>query len=287
MSDCRSVKTKEQLRKELMHRLPAVGAVMIVAVALWAGCSDDGTDAPEFDTWQSQLAQLSVTFNPADSGNPAASNDHIVNRASRGSGLLARNATWVWSGELTAQGDQGQNLVDQPMWAVYYPSIEQPMLGAPGIATNDWFVFVDVGTDNVVLASSLTTAVTESSEGQTDSPVFTSPPPPLGERAGMAAQVMGTVLLDDTGCLVLELEGVRYAVVWPAGTSWQPDPPAVLLPDGLIVEPGMSILGEGGYLSSVTHMTGQKVNDAATACTGPTGEIAIFNLGSEIAITNE
>ena len=84
---------------------------------------------------------------------------------------------------------------------------------------------------------------------------------------------------------MLELEGVSYAIVWPAGTSWQPDPPAVLLPDGQIVEPGMSVLGDGGYLSSVTHMTGQVVNDAAAACAGPTGEIAIFNLGAEVTIT--
>ena len=122
--------------------------------------------------------------------------------------------------------------------------------------------------------------------GRIDGPVFTSPPPPPGERAGMAARVMGTVLLDHRGCLVLELERVRYAIVWPAGTSWRPDPPGVLLPDGQIVEPGMSVLGDGGYMSSVTHMTGREVNDAAAACVGPTGEIAIFNLGAEVIVTN-
>lgn len=132
---------------------------------------------------------------------------------------------------------------------------------------------------------SVTAPSAPSTEGQIDGPVFTSPPPPPGERAGMAARVMGTIALDDRGCLVLELEGVRYAIVWPVGTSWQPDPPAVLLADGQIVEPGMSVLGDGGYLSSVTHMTGQVVNDAAAACAGPTGEIAIFNLGAEVTIT--
>ena len=73
--------------------------------------------------------------------------------------------------------------------------------------------------------------------------------------------------------------------MWPASTSWRPDPPAVVLADGQIVEPGMSVLGAGGYMSSVTHMTGQAVNDAATRCTGPTGEIAVFNLGTEVTIT--
>ena len=124
-----------------------------------------------------------------------------------------------------------------------------------------------------------------STEGQVDGPVFTSPPPPPGEREGMAARVMGTIALDDRGCLTLELEGIRYPIVWPAGTSWQPDPPAVLLPDSQIVEPGMSVLGDGGYMESVTHMTGRAVNDAATGCAGPTGEIAIFNLGAEVSIT--
>ena len=123
-----------------------------------------------------------------------------------------------------------------------------------------------------------------STEGHIDGPVFTSPPPPLGEREGMAARVMGTIDLDDRGCLVLELEGIRYPIVWPAGTSWQPDPPAVLLPDSQIVEPGMSVLGDGGYMESVTHMTGREVNDAAR-CAGPTGEIAMFNLGAEVNIT--
>jgi hypothetical protein len=130
------------------------------------------------------------------------------------------------------------------------------------------------------------TAGVGSTAGRIDGPVFTSPPPPPGERVGMAARVMGTVLLDDRGCLVLELERVRYAIVWPAGASWQPDPPAVLLSDGQIVEPGTSVLGDGGYMSSVTHMTGREVNDAAAACVGPTGEIAIFNLGAEVAVTN-
>jgi hypothetical protein len=73
--------------------------------------------------------------------------------------------------------------------------------------------------------------------------------------------------------------GVCYAIVWPAGASWRPDPAAVLLPDGQIVEPGMSVLGGCGYLSSVAHMTGEEANDAATACAGPTGEIATFSIG--------
>jgi hypothetical protein len=101
----------------------------------------------------------------------------------------------------------------------------------------------------------------------------------------MAAQVKGRLILDDTGCLMLALEGIGYPVVWPAGTGWQPDPPAVVLPSGAIAEPGMSVLGEGGYMTSVANMAGREVDAAAAACAGVTGEIAIFNLGSTVEVT--
>lgn len=222
-------------------------------------------------------------------------------------------------GTLTAEGDgapvEGQIL----MWAGISESPSFPQRPTTAIFTNKGQFSVDVqpgqywfrataldGTlcletaldipqaRSVVLDASclpLATSSTsqrldsETTEGRIDGPVFTSPPPPSGERVGMAARVMGTTILDNTGCLMLELEGVRYSIVWPAGTSWQPDPPAVILADGQIVTPGMSVLGAGGYLSSVTHMTGQHVNDAAAACAGPTGEIAIFNLGAEVTVT--
>ncbi len=151
----------------------------------------------------------------------------------------------------------------------------------------------DSGTSTAAAPTTPTSNTSSTSEpldgvlavGRIDGPVFTSPPPPPGERVGMSARVMGTIILDDRGCLMLELGGVRYSIVWPAGTSWQPDPPAVLLTDGEIVELGMSVLGDGGYMPSVTHMTGQEVNDAARGCVGPTGEIAIFNLGAEVTVT--
>jgi hypothetical protein len=93
----------------------------------------------------------------------AASGD-IVDRASRGSGLSGRFATWIWSGELTAQGNQEQSLIDQPGWAIYFPSIEQPMLGRPGgTVISDWFVFVDINAKNVVAATSLPTTGAASS----------------------------------------------------------------------------------------------------------------------------
>ncbi|QDB78593.1 hypothetical protein FE251_03760 [Georgenia wutianyii] len=39
-----------------------------------------------------------------------------------------------------------------------------------------------------------------------------------------------------------------HPVIWPAGTSWQADPAAVVLADGQVVELGTEVRGGGGYL---------------------------------------
>jgi hypothetical protein len=126
--------------------------------------------------------------------------------------------------------------------------------------------------------------------GRVDGPVLISPLPESDVLEGMAAEVKGTLVFDsDIGCLLLELEGVRYPLVWPAGTSWRSDPPGVLLEDGEVVEPGMKVYGGGGYLDrgGIEWMASAAVADAAEACAGPTGEIAIFNIGSEVTVTSD
>lgn len=125
--------------------------------------------------------------------------------------------------------------------------------------------------------------------GRIDGPLLVSPLPDSDVLEGMAAEVKGTVLFDDaTGCLLLELEDVRYPLVWPGGTSWRTDPPGVVLDSGEIVEPGMTVHGGGGYLEreGIEHMAGTAVADAAARCAGPTGDIAIFNIGSTVTITS-
>ena len=105
----------------------------------------------------------------------------------------------------------------------------------------------------------------------------------------MAAIVKGTVVFDkNTGCLFLELENIRYPVVWPAGASWQADPPAVKL-QGQLIKPGMSVQGGGGYFKyeGVKALAGTVVADAAQACAGPTGEVAFFNIGSDVRVVTE
>jgi hypothetical protein len=63
----------------------------------------------------------------------------------------------------------------------------------------------------------------------------------------------------------------------------------VRLEDGQVVEPGMTVYGGGGYLDRVgiERMAGAEVADAVEACAGPTCEIAIFNIGSEVTTTSD
>lgn len=125
-----------------------------------------------------------------------------------------------------------------------------------------------------------------SSAGSVDGPVLTSPRPAVFGGGGMAAILEGTLTFEDD-CLHLIQGDIEYPVVWPSGAAWQPDPPAVVL-DGQAIEPGATVSGEGGYLSrdNVEQRAGSHVADAAESCSGPTGEIAFFNIGSEVEVTS-
>jgi hypothetical protein len=144
-----------------------------------------------------------------------------------------------------------------------------------------------VGTSAVALSVALLAACGGSDVGAVDGPVLTSPPGP-GD-GGMAAEVRGTVEIRD-GCVLLVLEDIpgapAYPVVWPAGTTWQPDPPAVVLEGDRPLEPGTSVTGAGGYLQrdAIEQVAGSAVADAAEACAGETGEIALFNVGSDVRV---
>ncbi len=102
----------------------------------------------------------------------------------------------------------------------------------------------------------------------------------------MTAEIRGTIVFDgDSGCIFLESEeGARSAVVWPAGASWRAEPPTVEL-QGQLLESGMIVEGVGGALhhEQVEEFAGRAVADAAQACAGPAGEVAFFNLGSEVS----
>lgn len=139
----------------------------------------------------------------------------------------------------------------------------------------------------LVLAALSAGLVSCSGNGAVDGPVLTSPRPPLFGGSGMDAGVGGTVVFDESaGCLFLGFASARIPVVWPHGASWQADPPAVEL-KGQLIEPGMTVRGAGGYLkyALVEDSAGKTVADAAQACVGPTGEIAFFNIGSDVNVS--
>ena len=126
-----------------------------------------------------------------------------------------------------------------------------------------------------------------SGNGGIDGPVLTSPSQ-FG-AGGTDAEVLGTLVFDEnTQCLYLDQEEFgadRYPVVWPAGASWQSSPPAVKI-QGQVIQPGMSVYGGGGYhqRKNIEELAGSAVAEAAQACAGPTGEIAFFNIGSDVKV---
>ncbi len=120
-------------------------------------------------------------------------------------------------------------------------------------------------------------------------PVLTSPPP-HEDSYGIDSPVSGTLVFDEsTGCLYLENNSeYRYPVVWPAGASWQADPPVVKT-HGQLIEPGMSVEGAGRYLryDSIKGLAGAAVADAAYECADRSDslkEIAFFNKGSRVDV---
>jgi hypothetical protein len=59
-----------------------------------------------------------------------------------------------------------------------------------------------------------------SSTGGVDGPVLTSPAELFGASGGMAAEVTGVLVYDESAnCLLMELEGVQYPLVWPGGNE--------------------------------------------------------------------
>lgn len=144
------------------------------------------------------------------------------------------------------------------------------------------------GARGLLLVVALATMLTScSGSGRVDGPVLSSPRPPLFGGGGLDAEIKGRVVFDEgSGCLLLEFEGGgRLPVVWPAGAAWRADPPAVEL-RGQRIEPGMVVDGGGGYLhyEEVREIAGTAVADAAQACAGPTGEVAVFNRGSAVRV---
>lgn len=198
-------------------------------------------------------------------------------------GFEEPNADGLLLGSAESWLDPACSATDEP--APFYLTVP-----VPGLAQGQYTVRLPGAGDRLFTIPNV---------GRVDGPVLVSPVAELDDiefgstavgTTVMTAGVGGTVIFDnDTGCLLIVFESIRDPIVWPAGTSWRSDPPGVRLEDGQVVEPGMEVFGGGGYLKrkGIELMAGAAVADAAAACAGQDGEIAIFNISSEVTITSD
>lgn len=116
----------------------------------------------------------------------------------------------------------------------------------------------------------------DSPEASDVGPLLVSGP---GDGSGDGAIVAGEVTLEG-GCVLL----AGMPVVWPDGTTWDADTPAVVLPNGDAVAMGDEVTGGGGYhyADTIAGGVGARGAELAAECAGPTNEVAVFNAGSEV-----
>jgi hypothetical protein len=101
--------------------------------------------------------------------------------------------------------------------------------------------------------------------------VWAQEPAPT-DAGGLAAIVRGSLTYDAMqDCFLLDLEGIRYPVVWPAGTEGTSDGPGVVLRDGSTLRVGDHVSGAGGYLQVADEY------EIPLGCLPSTGEVAVFN----------
>ena len=102
----------------------------------------------------------------------------------------------------------------------------------------------------------------------------------------MHAIVSGVVEVDlDAGCVWLSYpSGVRYPVVWPAGTSARSDPFGIRVAEGQVVGPGDRVEGSGGYIAADSATRRLGLEPFPRECVH-VGTAAVFNADSPIGIT--
>ena len=112
-------------------------------------------------------------------------------------------------------------------------------------------------------------------DGTVDGPVMRHLPP--FDAASNAAEILGTLALEGE-CLLLVLpQGSRFPIVWPAGTTWDPEGQAVVLHSGERLMIDSDIEGTGGYagVEQVMGWLGDEVAKLATSCAqGEVDEVA-------------
>ncbi|MEL0000033.1 MAG: hypothetical protein VW623_07975 [Acidimicrobiaceae bacterium] len=103
-------------------------------------------------------------------------------------------------------------------------------------------------------------------DGTIDGPVMRHLPP--FDAASDAAEILGTLVLEDACLLLVSLQGSRFPIVWPAGTTWDAEGQAVVLHSDARVEIGSDIEGTGGYADTeqVVRWLGDEVAELAERC---------------------
>ena len=99
-----------------------------------------------------------------------------------------------------------------------------------------------------------------------------------GGGDGNAALIEGPLTMSE-GCLMVG----EYPVVWPHGTTWDPDQRAVLLSDGRVIALGDRVSGGGGY-PHLAELETKYADPLAKCPTNKYGEVAMFNAGEEIEV---
>lgn len=100
-----------------------------------------------------------------------------------------------------------------------------------------------------------------------------------------AALIEGSILYEGD-CLYMEDDEViprRSQVLWPYGTSWQEEPPGIVLPSGELVRVGGTISGGGGYYlpgDLARFTTNTAVSELARSCSaGEAESVAVLQGG--------
>ena len=131
-----------------------------------------------------------------------------------------------------------------------------------------------------LLAAALGVAACGGSESAVDGPVMRYPTSGGGGDQ-MGAEIRGVVQIDgDWLYLSFDEVGERSPILWPAGTTWDVEAQAVVLPNGETVSHGDEVEGGGGYLDvgAVERLAGGTAADLARECVDNTyGEIAVVN----------
>ncbi len=129
-------------------------------------------------------------------------------------------------------------------------------------------------TPAVVVTSSTTAEEAKAIDGPLMRYPQTSSP-----SANLGTLLTGVLQLD-AGCLYLvQANGQRYPILWPAGTRWDDPNRSVVSPAGEVMPMGGQVEGRGGFffLSDVQLLGGTAASNLAASC--------VDNSDNQVAVT--